>query len=338
MKKLVFSIILLFVLNNVFAQKKACIAFYNQENLFDTIDNPRKNDEEFLPNGKYKWNTERYLKKLDNMAKVIASMNNNNGADFLGMCEVESIEALTDLTKNKQLEKMAYKTLFFEGEDERGIDNAFIYKSSLVKIASGNSIPIPSDGIDGDHTRNLLLAELILTNNQKLYFIVNHWPSRREGEKESEFKRVFVAGVVRKTCDSIYAINPKANIIVMGDLNDTPSNMSVIATLGATGSASKTKDKMLYNTVKDLAMEGKGTHKYKNEWSMLDQIIISANLLNTKSKVKFVQGSAQVYKQDFMLETDEKYKGSPLRTFVGNKYLGGFSDHLPVMIYLEIGK
>jgi endonuclease/exonuclease/phosphatase family metal-dependent hydrolase len=338
MKKLIFSTILLFVLNNVFAQKKACIAFYNQENLFDTIDNPRKNDEEFLPNGKYKWNTERYLKKLDNMAKVIASMNNNNGADFLGMCEVESIEALTDLTKNKQLEKMAYKTLFFEGEDERGIDNAFIYKSSLVKIASGKSIPIPSDGIDGDHTRNLLLAELILTNNQKLYFIVNHWPSRREGEKESEFKRVFVAGVVRKTCDSIYAINPKANIIVMGDLNDTPSNMSVIATLGATGSASKTKDKMLYNTVKDLAMEGKGTHKYKNEWSMLDQIIISANLLNTKSKVKFVQGSAQVYKQDFMLETDEKYKGSPLRTFVGNKYLGGFSDHLPVMIYLEIGK
>jgi len=338
MKKLFFSTILLFVLNNVFAQKKACIAFYNQENLFDTIDNPRKNDEEFLPNGKYKWNTERYLKKLDNMAKVIASMNNNNGADFLGMCEVESIEALTDLTKNKQLEKMAYKTLFFEGEDERGIDNAFIYKSSLVKIASGKSIPIPSDGIDGDHTRNLLLAELILTNNQKLYFIVNHWPSRREGEKESEFKRVFVAGVVRKTCDSIYAINPKANIIVMGDLNDTPSNMSVIATLGATGSDSKTKDKMLYNTVKDLAMEGKGTHKYKNEWSMLDQIIISANLLNTKSKVKFVQGSAQVYKQDFMLETDEKYKGSPLRTFVGNKYLGGFSDHLPVMIYLEIGK
>ncbi|MEI7979020.1 MAG: hypothetical protein WCI53_09270 [Bacteroidota bacterium] len=338
MKKLIFSTILLFIFNNVFAQKKACIAFYNQENLFDTIDNPRKNDEEFLPNGKYKWNTERYLKKLDNMAKVIASMNNNNGADFLGMCEVESIEALTDLTKNKQLEKMAYKLVFFEGEDERGIDNAFIYKSSLVKIASGKSIPIPSDGIDGDHTRNLLLAELTLTNNQKLYFIVNHWPSRREGEKESEFKRVFVASVVRKTCDSIYAINPKANIIVMGDLNDTPSNMSVIATLGATGSASKTKDKMLFNTVKDLAMEGKGTHKYKNEWSMLDQIIISANLLNNKSKVKFVQGSAQVYKQDFMLETDEKYKGSPLRTFVGNKYLGGFSDHLPVMIFLEIGK
>jgi hypothetical protein len=113
MKKLIFSTILLFVLNIVFAQKKACIAFYNQENLFDTIDNPRKNDEEFLPNGKYKWNTERYLKKLDNMAKVIASMNNNNGADFLGMCEVESIEALTDLTKNKQLEKMAYKSVFF---------------------------------------------------------------------------------------------------------------------------------------------------------------------------------------------------------------------------------
>lgn len=338
MKKLVFSTIILFILNNAFAQKKACIAFYNQENLFDTIDNPRKNDEEFLPNGKYKWNTERYLKKLDNMAKVIASMNNNNGADFLGMCEVESIEALTDLTKNKQLKKMAYKTVFFEGEDERGIDNAFIYKSSLVKEAKGRTIVISSEGIDGDHTRNILVAEITLKNNEKLYFVVNHWPSRREGEKESEFKRIFVAGEVRKVCDEIYAKNAKANIIVMGDLNDEPNNMSVVATLGASGAASKTKDKMLFNTVKELSMDGQGSHKFKGQWSMLDQIIISANLLNNKSKVKFVTGSAQVFKQDFMLETDEKYKGNPLRTFVGNKYLGGFSDHLPVMIYLEIGK
>lgn len=338
MKKLVFSTIILFILNNAFAQKKACIAFYNQENLFDTIDNPRKNDEEFLPNGKYKWNTERYLKKLDNMAKVIASMNNNNGADFLGMCEVESIEALTDLTKNKQLEKMAYKTVFFEGEDERGIDNAFIYKSNLVKEAKGRTIVISSEGIDGDHTRNILVAEITLKNNEKVYFIVNHWPSRREGEKESEFKRIFVAGEVRKVCDEIYAKNSKANIIVMGDLNDEPNNMSVVATLGASGAASKTKDKMLFNTVKELSMDGQGSHKFKGQWSMLDQIIISANLLNNKSKVKFVTGSAQVFKQDFMLETDEKYKGNPLRTFVGNKYLGGFSDHLPVMIYLEIGK
>lgn len=338
MKKLVFSTIILFILNNAFAQKKACIAFYNQENLFDTIDNPRKNDEEFLPNGKYKWNTERYLKKLDNMAKVIASMNNNNGADFLGMCEVESIEALTDLTKNKQLEKMAYKTVFFEGEDERGIDNAFIYKSSLVKEAKGRTIVISSEGIDGDRTRNILVAEITLKNNEKVYFIVNHWPSRREGEKESEFKRIFVAGEVRKVCDEIYAKNAKANIIVMGDLNDEPNNMSVVATLGASGAASKTKDKMLFNTVKELSMDGQGSHKFKGQWSMLDQIIISANLLNNKSKVKFVTGSAQVFKQDFMLETDEKYKGNPLRTFVGNKYLGGFSDHLPVMIYLEIGK
>lgn len=338
MKKCIISALTFFALSNVFAQQKACVAFYNQENLFDTIDNPRKNDEEFLPNGKYKWNTERYLAKLNQMAKVIASMNNGAGADFLGMCEVESIEALTDLTKNKQLQKMAYKTVFFEGEDERGIDNAFIYKSSLVKEAKGRTVVINSEGIGGDHTRNILVAEITLKNNEKVYFIVNHWPSRREGEKESEFKRIFVASEVRKVCDEIYAKNAKANIIVMGDLNDEPTNMSVIGTLGATGAASKTKGKMLFNTMKELSDDGQGSHKFKSEWSMLDQIIISANLLNTKSKVKFVTGSAQVYKQDFMLETDEKYKGNPWRTFVGNKYLGGFSDHLPVMIFLEIGK
>ncbi len=338
MKKMSVFVFALFLLNNVVGQQQFCIAFYNQENLFDTLDNPNKKDEEFLPNGKYKWNTERYMGKLNNMAKVIASMNNGNGADFLGMCEVESIEALTDLTQNKQLEKMAYKTVFFEGQDERGIDNAFIYKSSLVKSVVGKTFEINPEGLEGDKTRNILLAEVVLKNKETVYFIVNHWPSRREGEKESEFKRVYVAGEVRKICNEIYAKNAKANIIVMGDLNDEPTNMSVIGSLGATGSASKTKDKMLFNTVKELAMDGVGTHKYKNEWSMLDQIIISANLLNEKSKISFVQGSAQVYKQDFMLETDEKYKGNPLRTFVGNKYLGGFSDHLPVMIYLQVAK
>ena len=338
MKKIILSVIILLSIYHVNAQQKVCVAFYNQENLFDTIDNPNKNDAEFLPNGKYKWNTERYLTKLNQMAKVIASFKNGEGADFLGMCEVESIEALTDLTKNKQLQKMAYKTVFFEGEDERGIDNAFIYKSNLVKEAKGYSLVINSEGIGGDHTRNILVAEITLKNKEKLYFIVNHWPSRREGEKESEFKRIFVAGEVRKVCDEIYAKNANANIIVMGDLNDEPNNMSVTATLGASGAISKTKNNMLYNTMKDLSLDGFGSHKFKNEWSMLDQIIISANLLNTKSKVKFIQGSAEVYKQNFMLETDEKYKGNPLRTFVGNKYLGGFSDHLPVMIFLEISK
>lgn len=338
MKKIFIFALTVFVFTQTWAQQKVCVAFYNQENLFDTIDNPNKNDSEFLPEGKYKWNTEKYLTKLNQMSKVIASMNNGKGVDFLGMCEVESIEALTDLIKNKQLAKMTYKTVFFEGEDERGIDNAFIYKSSLVKEVKGRSVVINSEGIDGDHTRNILVAEITLKNNEKVHFIVNHWPSRREGEKESEFKRIFVAGEVRKVCDEIYAKNANANIIVMGDLNDEPTNMSVIAALGASGAASKTKDKLLFNTMKQLAMEGQGSHKYKSQWSMLDQIIISANLLNPKSKVKFTEGSAQVYKQDFMLETNEKYKGNPFRTFVGNKYLGGFSDHLPVMIFLGIGK
>jgi endonuclease/exonuclease/phosphatase family metal-dependent hydrolase len=320
------------------AQQKVSVAFYNQENLFDTINDPNKNDEEFLPEGKYKWNTEKYSNKLNHMAQVIASMNEDKGVDFIGMCEVESIDALVDLSKNSQLKEFSYQPVFFEGADERGIDNAFLYKSSLVKNASGKTFEINPEGLGGDHTRNILLAEITLLNNEKIYFIVNHWPSRREGENESEFKRKFVASEVRKICDGIYKTNPKANIIVMGDLNDEPTNLSVIATLGATGAITRTKDNLLFNTMYALAMDGQGSHKYQGKWGMLDQIIISANLLNEKSKVQYLKESAQVYKQNFMLETAEKYRGNPFRTFVGNKYLNGYSDHLPVMIYLNIGK
>ncbi len=320
------------------AQQNMSVAFYNQENLFDTINDPNKNDEEFLPEGKYKWNTEKYKNKLNHMAQVIASMNEGKGVDFIGMCEVESINALIDLTRKTILKNFAYKPIFFEGEDERGIDNAFLYKSSLVKAATGKTFAIDREGLDGDHTRNILLAEITLLNNEKIYFLVNHWPSRREGEDESEFKRKFVASEVRKICDGIYKTNPKANIIVMGDLNDEPTNLSVIASLGATGAMTRTKDNLLFNTMYALAMDGQGSHKYQGKWGMLDQIIISANLLNENSKVQYVKESAQVYKKDFMLETAEKYKGNPFRTFVGNKYLNGYSDHLPVMINLKIGK
>jgi predicted extracellular nuclease len=320
------------------AQQKVCVAFYNQENLFDTINDLNKNDEEFLPEGKYKWNTEKYTNKLNHMAQVIASMNEGKGADFIGMCEVESVNALFDLSRNKKLKSMDYKLVFFEGADERGIDNGFLYKSSLVKSVVGKTFEVNPEGLGGDHTRNILMAEITLKNKEKIYFLVNHWPSRREGEKESEFKRKYVASEVRRFCDDIYKTNPKANIIVMGDLNDEPTNLSVIASLGATGSMSQTKNNLLFNTMYALAMDEQGSHKYQGKWGMLDQIIISANLLNEKSKVQFVKESAQVYKQDFMLETAEKYKGNPFRTFVGNKYLNGYSDHLPVMIYLNIGK
>jgi len=338
MLKTIYTTALLTVILIANAQQKVSVAFYNQENLFDTINDPNKNDEEFLPEGKYKWNTEKYNNKLTHMAQVISSMNDGKGADFIGMCEVESVNALFDLSQNSQLKKQDYKLVFFEGADERGIDNGFLYKSSLVKAATGKTFEINPEGLGGDHTRNILLAEITLKNNEKIYFLVNHWPSRREGENESEFKRKYVASEVRSICDNIYKTNPKANIIVMGDLNDEPTNLSVITSLGATGAMSRTKDNLLFNTMYALAMDGQGSHKYQGKWGMLDQIIISANLLNEKSKVQYVKESAQVYKQDFMLETAEKYKGNPFRTFVGNKYLNGYSDHLPVMIYLNIGK
>ncbi len=332
MKKIIFVFAFIGLLTSGFAQQKVCVAFYNQENLFDTINDPNKNDEEFLPEGKYKWNTERYNSKINNMARVISSLN----PDFLGMCEVESINSLKDLIHNNQLWNGNYQSVFFEGPDERGIDNAFIYKKALVKEAKGKAFTINPEGLGGDNTRAILFANITLINNEHIYFLVNHFPSRREGEKESEPKRLYVAGVVKHICDSLLKKESKANIIVMGDFNDYPNNESIKGVIGATGDIKSLKSNDFYNPMYSLMEQGKGSYKHKGEWNFLDQIMLSNNLVNCKTKVCYQANSTEVFEKEWMLETEEKYRGNPLRTFGGMKFLNGFSDHLPVMLFLDI--
>lgn len=332
MKKIFFALAISLLFTNSYAQQKVCVAFYNQENLFDTINDPNKNDEEFLPEGKYKWNSERYYAKLNNMAKVISALN----PDFLGMCEVESIHSLTDLLSTNALITSNYQPVFFEGPDERGIDNALIFKKAVVKEARGKIFTINPEGLGGDKTRGILFANITLNNNEHLYFLVNHFPSRREGEKESEPKRLYVAGVVKHICDSLYKKDAKANIIVMGDFNDYPNNASVKEVIGATGDVKNIQATGFFNPMYSLMEQGKGSYRHKGEWNFLDQIMLSHNLVDCKTKVCYKTNSADVFKQEWMLETEEKYKGNPLRTFGGMKFLNGYSDHLPVMLYLDI--
>lgn len=319
-----------------FAQKKLCIAFYNQENLFDTIDDPHKDDNEFLPDAKKQWNTEKYTNKINHMAKVIASMNDNKAPDVLGMCEVENDVVLKDLTADVQLKGAKYKFAHFESPDARSIDNALLYKPSVFKFISAKAIPVTFPDNPNIKTRDILMVKLETKNKQQIIFLVNHFPSRLGGESESEFKRFHAAQILRDICDSLYKINANQHIVMMGDFNDEPTNRSIDSVLRAKGSEYDLNNGNVYNAMAELKQNGQGSHMYQKHWSMLDQIILSHSLVLGKQKVVYETSSATIYKQPWMLETEEKYKGAPLRTFAGNKYLNGYSDHLPVYIYLDL--
>jgi predicted extracellular nuclease len=319
-------------------EKKICVAFYNQENLFDTIDTPNKIDDEFLPKGTYRWDSEKYNNKVKNMSAVISSMNEGKGPDFLGMCEVENDIALSGLNAELGKKKMAYGVVWFDSPDERGIDNALLYKSKMVKKASGHLFKIDTSGIGGDNTRGILMGDFILENNSRLVILVNHWPSRREGEKESEFKRLFVAKRLREICDSLQAKDSKVSIIAMGDFNDYPDNKSIKEIMQAKGKIEETGKSDFYNPMNELLAQGKGSYKHRGEWNFLDQFLLNRNLLKKESKLVYLNQSTDVFKEEWMLETEEKYKGNPKRTFGGKKYLNGYSDHLPVYLYLQIKK
>ncbi|MCF8254831.1 MAG: endonuclease/exonuclease/phosphatase family protein [Bacteroidia bacterium] len=316
--------------------KRICVAFYNQENLFDTLDTPNKFDEEFTPQGKYHWNTERYQNKLHNMAKVIGAMNQAKGPDFLGMCEIESEIAVKGLVQELKKQEHNYDYIWFDSPDERGIDNALLYNKTLVKNLNKHIFLIDTNAIGGDNTRGIVMADFLLKNNSRLVILVNHWPSRREGEKESEFKRLFVAKTLRGICDSIQKADKNTAILVMGDFNDYPNNTSILETMQAKGDASNLKSGQYYNPMFSLMEAGEGSYKYKGEWNFLDQFFLNQNLLSSKSKLVYESNSTHTFKEEWMLETEEKYKGSPKRTFGGSKYLNGYSDHFPVYLYLKM--
>ncbi len=338
MKKVILVLTVLLASQFVMAQKKVCIAFYNQENLFDTIDDPHKNDNEYLPGAKKEWNTEKYTNKINHMARVIASMNEEQAPDILGMCEVENKAMAEAVAGTEALKKAKYTAVHFEGPDERSIDNALLFKSGMFKLISAKPIPVHAASFPELKTRDILLVKLETKNKVQLVVLVNHFPSRLGGEEASEPKRWAAAQVLRSTCDSLLKLNPLENIIIMGDFNDEPTNRSMDSVLRAKGSEYDLNNGNLFNAMYELKQNGDGSHYYKGHFSMLDQLIISSSVANCTGKLCYEKASATIYKQPWMLEQEGKYKGSPLRTFVGDKYFNGYSDHLPVFIYLSLKK
>lgn len=320
------------------AQQKLFVAFYNQENLFDTIDDPHKNDNEFLPESKKQWNSERYFSKINNMSKVIASMNDEQAPDVVGMCEVENAKVLYDITNHKQLSKAKYRLVHHEGPDERSIDNALLFKQSVFRLIGSASYPVVSPAFPEMKTRDILFVRLEARNKAQIVFLVNHFPSRIGGEAASEPKRFAAAQALRNIVDSLYTLNPLENIVIMGDFNDEPTNKSMDSVLRAKASLYDLNGGNMFNAMYEMKQNDEGSHYYRGHFSMLDQIVLSSSIANCTGRVCYRKGSATVYKQPWMVEPEGKYKGAPLRTFVGDKYMNGFSDHLPVYIIIELYK
>lgn len=330
-------IIFLLLSISLYAQKSDTIfvAFWNQENFFDAVDDPNKNDEEFLPTGDKEWTNERLDIKENRHARIIRSMNNNKGPDLLGVCEVEH-ETVLDSMISKYLSDINYKVAYLESPDNRGIDNGLIYNADKFKVLSvkGDTVHLS----DGYPTRLILGVRLLTINNDTLIVYVNHWPSRRGGEEKSEPNRVSAAETLRKSVDKDFGNNPNAKIIIIGDFNDEPGNNSILKTLMAhpvyCDSISMgdeiTDPSQLYNLSYKAYAEGLGTYKYKDDWNLLDQIIVSADLL-TGDDISYECDSYQVYKPDTMITHSGKYEGAPFPTYGGRRYLGGYSDHFPAI-------
>jgi endonuclease/exonuclease/phosphatase family metal-dependent hydrolase len=338
MKTFAVLLTILFISLNTYAQESIkdtlFAASWNLENLFDTVNDTLKNDEEFLPDSIKHWDNEKLEKKLYNLSRVIRSMNEERGPDILGVVEVEH-KALLDSMISKFLPKMNYSTAYLESPDNRGIDNGLIYRNDLFHLLSvtGDTIHLP----DGYPTRLILGVTLLGPDNDTLHIFVNHWPSRRGGEQQSEVNRITAAVVLKKHINNILLQNPRSFIIIMGDFNDEPTNNSILNTLKAQpvlcdtlrGDLKESAGDDLYNLAYEPYNEGLGTYKYRNDWNMLDQIIVSDEIL-TGNKFHYECGTFKIYKPDFIVEQTGRYAGSPFPTYGGNRYLGGYSDHFPV--------
>ncbi len=311
------------------------VMFYNLENLYDTINDPNKDDETFLPGADRKWNAAKYDKKLDQLSKVIAS-----GADFMptlvGLCEVENIMVVKDLAANKTLTSANYGVVHFDSPDERGIDVALMYNKSVFtpKKSIPYHVTIPGDSVD--YTRDILYVSGTMNINGKkeeLHIFVNHWPSRSEGEEVSAPKRAAAAQTLKNVIDSLNNKHTDPNIIIMGDFNDTPFDISIQKVLMAQEKNNSYTDECLVNLMSEKQKAGEGTYNFKGNWQILDHIIVSEALLD-KSNLDVNENTLQIVKKDWMLFHHDKYGDSPDRTFSGIKYIGGYSDHLPVYIEL----
>ncbi|TVQ89512.1 MAG: endonuclease/exonuclease/phosphatase family protein [Bacteroidetes bacterium] len=310
------------------------MAYYNVENLFDTINDPDRNDDDFTPEGANRWTSERYYEKLDRLAEVISKLGtelNPDGPAVIGLGEVENEEVVWDLARQERIRDRNYQVVYYRSRDRR-VDNAFMYNPKYFEKTSSKPVPtIIPDRPDFRTRDQVVLSGLLL--GEPFHFIVAHWPSRRGGEARSRPLRIAAADIARSIIDSLKAEDPNAKVIFMGDLNDDPIDISVRRHLNAIGDKDKLSEGQLYNPFVDFARRGIGTLAWRDSWNLFDQIIMTQSLLGDDYST-FKYHRAEVFNRPFLRQPSGRFQGYPFRSYGGGVYLGGYSDHFPVYIFL----
>ena len=320
--------------------QRVTVAFYNLENLFDTIDQ-ENNDEEFLPDGANRWTLERYQHKLRNMSHVI-SLIGGDGPAIIGVAEIENRGVLEDLIAEESLRDKHYDIVHYDSPDRRGIDCAILYQPEVYKVfASGaRAVEIPNE--PWIKTRDVVYASGLL-DGEIVHVLVGHWPSRSGGEAVSLHRRMAAAKTMRSVADSLYTLFPGSKVIMMGDFNDDPISPSVREGLGVQNHPEQTKPADYYTPMLQLYNKGMGTLAYRDVWNLFDIIAVNGELIGSKPTTwqlyrdPETTDMAFIFKQPFMIQQSGQYKGYTLRTFVGGQWQGGYSDHFPVYVYLVKG-
>ena len=337
MKKLLIPLVLLAMLLPMAAtaQKKQMmfgVAFYNLENLFDTIpNNPYGRDIEFTPGGSNHWDGRKYWSKIKNMSYAISQLKTQytpEGPAVIGVSEIENKSVLDDLVAAEALKPWNLQVIHHDSPDRRGVDVGLLYNPRFFK-----PIHVTNHFLDIGYPTRDQMCVVGLLGGCRTAIIVNHWPSRRGGEKESSPSREAAAALTRHICDSLYQVDPNMGIVVMGDLNDDPSNKSVSVVLGAVKKEKDCKEGGYFNPFWEKLDKGIGSYIYRGGWDLFDQIIVNYNLLKGKNGLTYK--NAKVWNDlPFLLQQNGQYKGYPLRTFGSGVWTNGYSDHLPTEIFL----
>lgn len=345
MKKNYYSLLLLtlfsFVSLHLQAQEKKfmvrTVAFYNVENLFDTINDPNKFDDDRTPEGADRWTSKVYKDHVQKIAKVISEIGSDvtkQAPDIVGLCEIENQDVIVDLINTDYLKKYNYGIVHYNSPDSRGIDVALIYKKNVFKPTSTSKHELVVYDPDGKrrYTRDQLLVSGTF-DGEPMHFFVNHWPSRSGGEAASRPKREAAAALNKKIIDSLLTKDPNAKILSMGDFNDDPTNASFKKVLKTEGKKENVKSGGLYNPMEEMLKKGIGSLAYQDGWNLFDQIYFTQELLKD-DKSTYRYWKAAVFNKSYLANQKGRYKGYPFRSMSNGNYTWGYSDHFPVYLYL----
>lgn len=314
-------------------KKKCSIAFYNLENLFDTVDDPNTLDDDFTLSGFKRWKERKLGSKIKKLGKAISRIGEDEAINppvVLGVAEVENSKVVELLLHSKHLRDVPYDYVHFDSPDERGIDTSLIYNRKHFKVIHAEPLPLLLEDTTGDRdwTRDILYVEGLL-NGEHIHLFVNHWPSRREGFEETRPNRIKAANTLLRKLDAITQTSSgEVHTIVMGDFNDDPKSESIQQLMNSG---------LFFNPMEKLLSPYSGSASYKGKWNLFDQIVLSHTFLNHEPETHTFQKAA-IFAPKFLKEWKGRYKGNPFRTYAGRKYLGGYSDHFPVYVVMRFNE